>query len=50
MLENSADVNLYQIWAAGGRFENYFLFGFVNIPSKWAINSKDWIYVLDKSS
>ena len=45
MLENSADVNEYQLWTVGGRYENYFMFGFVNIPSKWKLKGE--IYVID---
>jgi hypothetical protein len=45
MLENSADVEAYQVWNAGGRVQNYFMFGFVNIPSKWQM--KNQIFIMD---
>jgi len=40
VLENSAEVKAYQLWTVGGRYENYFMFGFVNIPSKWKLQGE----------
>jgi hypothetical protein len=37
MFENSADVKSYSLWNAVGECQNYFIFGFVNIPSKWKL-------------
>ena len=45
MLENSSDVTAYSLCNAVGNYENYFMFGFVNIPSKWKLQGS--IYVVD---